>query len=92
MTGAKSYEILKSAIEHYGKEKQIVVAIEEFSEITKELCKYLRGGENRQHLIEEIADCYIMLKQLSFIFDIDKLEIANNMHNKLDRLLERIKK
>ena len=33
-----------------------MVAIEEMSELTKELCKNGRGQENTNHIAEEIAD------------------------------------
>ena len=36
-------DVLKEAIKHYGKEEQITVAIEELSELAKELCKAKRG-------------------------------------------------
>ena len=38
--------ILKQAIETYGAEAQLNVAIEEFAELTKEICKHKRYMDN----------------------------------------------
>ncbi len=54
-------ELLKRAINKYGEGNQIVVAIEEMSELQKELCKTLRGEDNYPHVVEELADVYIIL-------------------------------
>ena len=42
MTQEREGKILESAIKTWGEEAQIVVAIEEMSELTKALSKYLR--------------------------------------------------
>lgn len=62
-------EILKNALKHYGANAQRIVAIEEMSELTKELCKVARCEENIAHIAEEIADVRIMLDQLEIMFD-----------------------
>lgn len=77
------------AIEHYGIDNQCIVAIEELSELEKELCKALRDGGNTDHLAEEIADVLIMLEQLIAIFDC-KLEVMEWKEKKLKRLLVRV--
>lgn len=77
---------LERAIEVYGKDMQLTVAVEEFSELIKEICKNKRGRDNRDSIIEEMADCYIMLKQLEIIFDIDPEDIRHIRNNKIDRL------
>ena len=77
---------LEKAIATYGKDMQLTVAVEELSELIKEICKNKRGADNRANIIEEIADCYIMLKQLEIIFDIDINDIRHIINNKIDRL------
>ena len=63
------------AVEKYGLDNQVVVAIEELSELQKELCKALRGNRNNDHIAEEIADVYIVLMQLVQMFECaDKVE------------------
>ena len=61
------------AVRAYGKQSQLVMAMEEMSELTKELSKNLRGADNAKALAEEIADVEIMLEQLKVIFRIRAL-------------------
>ena len=77
--------VLETAIKTYGKDMQLTVAVEEFSELIKEICKNKRGADNREAIIEEMADCYIMLEQLEIIFDIDSEEIYARFNEKLNR-------
>ena len=81
---------LERAIETYGKDMQLNVAIEEFSELIKEICKHKRGEGNIDNIIEEMADCYIMLEQIRIIFGIGNLDIDKAMIRKLDRLAKRL--
>ncbi len=76
--------------------QQIYVAIEELSELQKELCKYLRAVQNFRlssftfnNITEEIADVYIMLEQMKLYFDISQDKIDNMIKQKLDRTKER---
>ena len=62
-------EIYMKAIKTFGKEKQLVVAMEECSELIKELSKFIRGKGNIKNLAEEIADVEIMIGQLLLIFN-----------------------
>lgn len=76
MTQEREGKILEAAIETWGEEAQIVVAIEEMSELTKALSKYLRyylaeRGDHGQivaDIREEMADVSIMLNQMALIF------------------------
>lgn len=81
---------LEKAIETYGKDMQLNVAIEELSELIKEICKSKRGSDNRDNIIEEMADCYIMLDQLTIIFGIKASEIIAMTDKKLARLENRL--
>ena len=83
-------KILEKAIETYGKDMQLNVAIEELSELIKEICKSKRGADNREAIIEEMADCEIMFEQLQIIFDISGEEIGDTIIEKLDRLERRL--
>ena len=82
--------VLKKAIETYGVDMQLNVAIEEFSELTKEICKHKRGADNRSEILEEIADCYIMLEQMMIMFKMNFREIASVMNEKVERLRGRL--
>ena len=83
-------EILKNALQHYGANAQRIVAIEEMSELIKELCKVFRGEENAAHIAEEIADVRIMLDQMEILFDCRK-QVELMESEKLERLLKRMK-
>lgn len=81
----KSEEILAEAIGTFGTDMQLTVAIEEMSELTKEICKAKRGAKNQDNIAEEMADVYIMLKQLEMIF-CNSLEVDRAIEKKLKRL------
>ena len=78
------------AVEAYGKDMQLNVAVEEFSELIKEICKHKRGRDNRDNIIEELCDCYIMMEQIEIIFDISGEELSEVYTNKLNRLENRL--
>lgn len=80
----------KRLIEKYG-EKQLVVAIEELSELQKEICKYLRDGKiEKKNIVEEIADVQIMIDQLIVYFDISNSDVENEKKFKLERTRMRL--
>jgi NTP pyrophosphatase (non-canonical NTP hydrolase) len=81
---------LEKAIARYGKDMKLNVAIEELSELIKEICKNKRGRDNRKNIIEEMADCYIMLEQLAIIFGIKNYDINAFIDEKLARLEKRL--
>ena len=82
-------DLYEKLLKEYG-DKQIVVAIEELSELQKELCKHLRGKTNIQNLLEEIADVKIMLEQICLYFELDDFNINYVMNEKLKRTQERL--
>lgn len=69
----------------YGVEKQMVVAIEEMSEVQKELCKFIRGKGDPEHLAEEIADAFITLEQMEYFHGLTTL-VTRKMDEKMRRL------
>lgn len=83
-------EICRAALEAFGAGPQVMMAIEEMSELTKELCKNGRGQENTTHIAEEIADVEIMLQQMEILFDCAG-QVEKFRRYKLNRLTGRIK-
>lgn len=81
---------LERAIETYGKDMQLNVAIEELSELIKEICKHKRGRDNREAIIEELADCYIVMDEIALIFDITDDEFFEIYNKKIERLEKRL--
>ena len=87
---AEEIEIMRAAIRKNGKAMQTVVAIEEMSELQKELSKFIRGKGNRDNLIEEVADVLVMITQIQLMYHIPDDEVERIMHLKLNRLKERM--
>ena len=82
----------KQAIKTYGEHAQKLMAIEEMSELTKEICKDFRGKLDREHLIEEMADVLIMLDQMLILYKISGEEVGLMRIKKVERLKERLEK
>lgn len=81
--------ICQAALETFGKELQVTMAIEEMSELAKELCKRCRGRDNVEAIAEEIADVEIMLQQMVMLFDCAG-QVETFRRHKLERLAGRI--
>jgi len=85
--------VLKDAIDTFGEDLQMMVAIEEMAELTKVLSKVARYGMQdrlREKAVEEIADVTIMMLQLMMIFDIPDDILCKEMSRKVKRLEEGI--
>lgn len=82
--------VFMQLIEKYD-EKQVIVAIEELSELQKELCKALRGKVDLDHITEEFADVWIMLQQMKLYFRIDSKKIEDIVNAKIERSKELLK-
>lgn len=92
MNYQEATDTYKQAIETYGVRMQKLMAIEEMSELTKEICKDFRGKLNREHLIEELADVTITIDQLMIMYEISGDEIEQMRERKIERLKERMDK
>lgn len=79
-------KVLRRAIKKFGKEKQTIVAIEEMSELTKELTKSLRGCNRTSQITEEMADVYIMLHQVRLMYGIRDELLSDYINLKVCRL------
>lgn len=82
------YKLYQDVHDKWG-QLQLIVVIEELSELQKEICKDLRGQLNLEHLYEEIADVEIMVEQLKTIFSCNR-EVEKIKQFKLDRLQEKV--
>lgn len=74
----------------------VTVAIEEMSELTQCLTKYLRANDKNHtydfdHLHEEFADVLVCMNHLKSIFGFETQETRKRMLEKLDRAIERSK-
>ena len=66
-------DILQKNITLHGAAMEVDVAIEEMSELTKELIKHRRGQKNILHIAEEIAHVEVMMEQLKMVLDCHQL-------------------
>lgn len=53
-------------------------------------CKEYHIEKEKEHIAEEIADCYVMLNQFQLYYGIENKQIEETMKFKIDRQLERI--
>lgn len=82
-------EIYEKALRTWGTQAQIMMALEEMSELTKELCKHFRESHNGAEIIDEVADVTIMMEQLRLIFGINEA-VCEQMDVKMLRLKKRL--
>lgn len=76
--------LYERAIRKFGKNNQVMVAMEEMAELTQELSKQERGIGNHDNLVGEMADIYIILEQMKIIYNVseNELEIFRKMKRK----------
>ena len=79
---------MKLAVEKFGKQSQIDMAIEECSELINALCKLRRQRVGPIDVITEIDDVQIMCGQLAYIFGENAVE--DERKRKIQRLKCRI--
>lgn len=93
MDKMKSYMCVSIA-QHYGQAKQEIQAVQELSELICLLTrrKDQRGSDYMENLIDEIADCLIIIKQIQFLNRIQSDDINKQIDRKLSRQIERIRK
>ena len=68
-------EFAVMAVEQYGERNQLDMVEEECAELIQAVCKRKRGIDNKDNLVDEIADVEIMLEQLKYISLIPDAEI-----------------
>ena len=78
-------KFVKYIMDKNGKNYQFTIAMEEMSELIKELSKNIRGENNRNEITEEAADVFMCLKEIFCFCDIDELEIQQILHQKIEK-------
>lgn len=91
MTEQQRKKVYNSALIAYGDRIQMTVAMEEMAECQQAICKILRGGENFDHLAEEVADAIICLEQMRMLFNIDD-RVEYYIDSKVRRLERNLRK
>lgn len=81
----KDHQPLIKMIQKNGKEKQMLVAMEELAELQQAISHFLRGRDH--NISEEMADVYIMLAELQYIMN-NGIEVQDWIDAKVFRLDE----
>ena len=81
--------VYQEALNKWGVDIQTMMAVEEMSELTKEICKIKRGKMDLDALADEIADVTIMLEQLREIYGLNDA-VCDHMDAKILRLQSRV--
>ena len=81
-------ELLKLAIDKWGNVAQMLMAIEEASELTQAIMHFLRDRATREEVAGEVADVLIMANQMRIVFGKDTVDRI--VHEKLERLKTRL--
>jgi hypothetical protein len=90
MTGQ---DIFQQAIDKYGVQAQANKAIEELSELIRAISRIENeiNLDNFANLVEEMADVYIMLKQLEMIYYIEEATLEAVIEHKIILLNQKLK-
>ena len=78
--------------EHYGKKNQERQAVSKLCELQYVLTRRLeqRHADWQNDLLDEMADCLVMIEQLRALYGIEDEELTDRVNFKLNRQLERI--
>lgn len=82
-------QVCEKALSEYGPQAQMVMVMEECSELMKEISKAYRGKPDLDHISEEMADVLIMLCQMMLLFKNESL-VFDQMKSKSMRLANRL--
>ena len=82
-------KVYQAALNKCGVDLQTMMAVEEMSELTKEICKIKRGKMDLDAIADEIADVTIMLEQLREIYGLNDA-VCDHMDAKILRLQSRV--
>lgn len=88
---------IKKIIDKYGIKAQSMIAMEECAELIQAISKCVRSNnfpavEEREHLIEEMADVMFCMEQLQVMYSITDEELYAMKQSKEKRTIERMKK
>ena len=84
--------VIADSIQHYGKNNQSTVCMEECAELIQAISKAKRGKIDRDNMIEEIADVLICIKMLKQMYMISDEKINKWIEKKQAREAERMEK
>lgn len=68
----------------------LIIGMEELSELQKEISKFIRGKGNSISIVEEVADVSIILETIKYVCGIDDETIKGAIQVKLNRAQENL--
>jgi len=77
-------EIYAKTIQKWGERAQFDQAVEECAELIATLKHFARGKVSEDIVVDELADVYLMIGQLTYMFGEEKLSAA--VEKKIDKL------
>jgi len=85
-------ELFHKIYKKYGKEKCILLVLEELAELQQALCKNSnRDIENRDEILDEFADCLNIMEYIQVVYDINNSELADYKEKKFqEKVLPKI--
>lgn len=91
MSDEELQTIWRQSIDHYGRQLQSIVCMEECAELIQAISKKLRDPTSpNDHLAEEMTDVIICLNLLKLMYGITDKEIHNRVVAKTLRLSKRM--
>ena len=81
---------LLKIINYYGVKHQRKKLCEEFMELQDELSHIYEFEDDRENLLSEIADVFVLIMQFAYEYGYSIEDIINEMNYKIDRQLKRI--
>lgn len=82
--------VCSKAVQKWGHIEQSFTACEEMGELIQALSKRMRGEQNHENIVEELADVTIMIQQLKLIHGIDEREFQAWLLHKVRKLGARL--
>ena len=73
------------SVNRFGDGIQSTICMEECAELIQAISKMKRGKDAYDNLVEEMADVYIILEQLQYIYSVADVEIQRWIKKKQDR-------
>lgn len=93
MLNQENVQKCRQVLNKYGYQPQLLMVVEECSELQKAVCKLLRNGttlvSHSENFKEEIVDVLVMATQAVMMSGMSAEEINRRAQEKLDRTLAR---
>lgn len=90
--GLKMINGINELINNSTIEETLFIAVEELSELQKEITKLASGKGSIEKMIEEIADVCIIIDTLKYLYKFSDIDIQSEIETKMERNLDRIER